>query len=773
MLLRRWKRRVRNMKPCQFGAFLVLAATVFALEAKDPVVFLPVDAPSTVRIAADEFQKYWGQITGRRITVTVNPTDDSVCVRIGFPADDPLFVGETDAYIVKSVGDGLEITGKNPRSVLYGTYEFFRQRCGCRWFWDGDVVPKAERIDLSDVDIREKAQFLYRGCQYFAHRGLTRFQAEHWGFEDWKKEIDWALKNRLNLIMLRFGIEDLFQLAFPDVVPYPDPDVTETVDAKEGYNLRTTFWSLQYRHLLRKAVLDYATDRGLMHPVEFGTLTHWFARTPKSFLEKVRPDPLSQANENYAEPSGMVWDIRKRKWFDAYWKLTEASVKHYGYSGLMFNPGFDERVVDTNRADNVRFKIDVVEKFNREAARRYPDAKLLVEGWDFYLTWKPEEVAQYVSVADPQRTLIFDFTADGGKFRNDPNVPENNVFTGWGITNRFPYVFGFMLELNAGSDIRVNLPLIRERERAIVGDPMCKGYVLWPEASHTDIFAWRYFTENCWRLSNESTDDILAAFCRDRYGEQAVSFESIWRQVLMFGYKASWSRTLAGPITDAYALKRNDAAYWRSDSKLTGPIPAGDVFARLAAIDWTGDFVRRDAMDLARTTLDRLAFDGFYAMMRSWLDAKDGRATAKDVKAAANYEIALVEAMSDLLALHGDFSITETLDQMNRVEKLRNPRAEHLLFENVACEYCRSHHAEWARGWYAPLVREIADTLVARAEKGNYSELPAPTDYLSKLRAMEHPLKSFAPDTGCRTPERWHQICEALVTLIKTKKKGQ
>ena len=95
-------------------------------------VAVPADAPAAVRIAADEFQKYWGLITGRRIVVTACPPEDAVCVRIGFPVNDPLFGGETDAYIVKSAGDGLEIAGKNPRSVLYGTYEFFRQRCGCR-----------------------------------------------------------------------------------------------------------------------------------------------------------------------------------------------------------------------------------------------------------------------------------------------------------------------------------------------------------------------------------------------------------------------------------------------------------------------------------------------------------------------------------------------------------------------------------------------------------------------------------------------------------------
>ena len=50
-------------------------------------------------------------------------------------------------------------------------------------------MPKRETIDLSGLDVHEEAHFEYRGIRYFAHRGLTRFQAEHWGPEDWKREI--------------------------------------------------------------------------------------------------------------------------------------------------------------------------------------------------------------------------------------------------------------------------------------------------------------------------------------------------------------------------------------------------------------------------------------------------------------------------------------------------------------------------------------------------------------------------------------------------------
>lgn len=261
-----------------------------ALAFADLLVVVPPGADKAVRFAADEFAKYHECITGSRPPVGIRAEGVGPFVQISSDASG--FGGVTDAYRMRSVADGLEIVGRNGRSAIYAVYDFYRTRCGCRWFWDGDVVPKADRVDLSGVDVAEQSDFEYRGCQYFAHRALKRFQAELWGFDDWRREIDWALKNRLNLVMLQTGIEDLFQQAFPDVVTYPDPDVTQPSDARAGYNLRTPLWSLRFRNLLRKAVLGYATDRGLMHPVVFGPRTHWYSRTPPEFLEKVRPRPL-------------------------------------------------------------------------------------------------------------------------------------------------------------------------------------------------------------------------------------------------------------------------------------------------------------------------------------------------------------------------------------------------------------------------------------------------------------------------------------------------
>ena len=200
----------------------VLLATAMTAAASD----------MAAQVAKAEFSKYCRMINGRE--------PPFASFRVDCALD-----GKHDEYAVRSTNGGLSFSGANGRALLYAVYDFLSRRCGCRWYWDGDVVPRTGGIDISGVDIREKSRFEYRAIRYFAHRGLTRFQAEHWGFEDWKREIDWCMKNRLNTFMLRIGQDDLFQKAFPDVCPYPDPSKPspEAEGLGGGYNDRSLVWS--------------------------------------------------------------------------------------------------------------------------------------------------------------------------------------------------------------------------------------------------------------------------------------------------------------------------------------------------------------------------------------------------------------------------------------------------------------------------------------------------------------------------------------------------
>ena len=252
-------------------------------------------------------------MTGKELVIAANPDENSHLVIIGSDAVNrfcrdaveqkiipPLNVGaDIDSYrLMSAEKDGrkfLFLAGGNGRSTLYAVYDFFERQAGCRYFWDGDIIPKNSSIEMGGLDVAETPRFHYRGLRYFAHRSLDRFQAEHWGPEQWEHEIDWILKKRLNLFMLRIGMDDVYQKAFPDIVPYPPDDGPLPEAIARSYNDRTSAWPLKYRGELRKHILQYGRDRGLIHPEDTGTMTHWYSVTPKAFLEKVKPEFMPQS----------------------------------------------------------------------------------------------------------------------------------------------------------------------------------------------------------------------------------------------------------------------------------------------------------------------------------------------------------------------------------------------------------------------------------------------------------------------------------------------
>ena len=179
-----------------------LAIPAFAVQ----VVLPPACGEKAHRIAAQELARYWQEICGERLAIVPAATEAKA---IRFAALPPAKDGY-DAYRMKSDEKGLELASVNGRSALYAVYDFLERRGGCRWFWDGDVVPKGPVPDIAGLDVLEQSSFEFRGLRYFAHRGLTRFQAEHWGLEDWKREIDWCVKRRLNRVMPRIGMDDAF-----------------------------------------------------------------------------------------------------------------------------------------------------------------------------------------------------------------------------------------------------------------------------------------------------------------------------------------------------------------------------------------------------------------------------------------------------------------------------------------------------------------------------------------------------------------------------------
>ena len=662
-------------------------------------------------VPQDEFAKYHRLVTG------CDPAAGALTTAV----DPSVSTNGCDAYRIVSTETGVRITGSNDRSVLYGVYDLLERRGGCRWFWDGDVVPKREAIDLSGLDVHEVSGFEYRGIRYFAHRGLTRFQAEHWGPEDWTREIDWCLKKRLNVMMLRIGQDDLYQRAFPDVVPYPDPAHALPGHGR-GYDNRSLFWPLDYRGRLRAKVQAYARSRGLQVPEDFGTMTHWYARTPQAFLDKMKPPFLPQNGGGYGEPSGLVWDVRQDTWAERYWQLTETALGAYGETDLLHTIGLGERNCFADRSKNLRLKIDVLLDFLNRAHRHRPNAKLLIAGWDFYNNWMPDEVPELICRLDPKRDILWDYEADAVRYTGG----VTNDFRKWSVIGRFPYTYSMFLTYESSLDLRANYPVIEERARLITDDPFCRGFILWPEAAHTDTLALEYFAANAWNRLSSPIGSFLPAFARARYGERlAAAYADVFARVQPIVRLRDWSGNCA------YALTRTNGKAWPWEhGKFAVPsetwarelASAPEILSALAALEMPDESARRDVIDLARTVLDRkliFAWRTYLANVAAW---RKGTADGRDLAAEGARIVSLTSCFADLLAEHTDYSLWESYLRLKDVAPVPNADFPHVLLENATCGYCRSHQYEFVRHGVLPYVRSVVADVNRRVKASDRRE---------------------------------------------------
>ena len=155
--------------------------------------FISENTPAMLH-AASEFKKYINAVCDER------------------PAEVRFLVEKSEneeAFSVNATDGWIGFTGGCERAVLYAVYDYFERCFGVCYFWDEDRIP-ARVPKYVRAEYSEAPRFRYRGQRYFAHRSLYRFQAEEWGFDDWKRELDWLIKRKFNMFMLRLGNRNAF-----------------------------------------------------------------------------------------------------------------------------------------------------------------------------------------------------------------------------------------------------------------------------------------------------------------------------------------------------------------------------------------------------------------------------------------------------------------------------------------------------------------------------------------------------------------------------------
>ncbi len=734
------------------------------------------------KIAADEFASYYTRMTGDKVKIVTKPAAKGDMVVFGSDAVNAYthskivdktisqfsIITDSDEYQIVSAEENgrnlLFIAGGRARAMLYAVYHFF-EKAGCRYFWDGDIIPENTTISLAGWNMKESPRFRYRGLRYFAHRSLKRFQAEHWDMEDWKKEIDWCLKKRFNLFMLRIGIDDLFQKAFPDVVPYPEGYEVST-SAPRSYDDHTLFWPLKYRGELRKKVLAYARERDMFHPEDIGTMTHWYSRTPKEYLEKVKPDFMPQATSGYGEQTGLVWDIRQDKYLNDYWKLTEAHIREYGAPDMFHTIGLAERRCYSDPAANHQMKLYTYRRIQNKLRQHYPNAPLLIASWDFCMYWKPEEVTELVKEFDPERTLILDYTSD--------TDDDYRTFQTWDLVGKFPYIFGIFHAYEPNTEPRGNYAVIQRRLAIANQDPMCKGMIYWPENSHSDTLLLEYLSANAWSPVTENLmiDSFVEKFCADRYDSKTYpQMLALWKAAMPFIKARHWNGPGARPesskvfmfsewffapissIIEYVNQDRKDAMTYFMEKLKDVVAAAPELLRQFAAwkLDKVHPFIKRDILDLIRTVFARCLC---YTFMKLALTVHAWRYKQEEfsnVEKMFDQVRELEVIFAELLATSDEYSLYASLkDLTSRKTHPCNKNFEFTLKGNAENSYCRSYITELFTQIYIPELDNCREMLrdMAKDGKWNSAYREDPRFKAASDQYYETPLASIAPDSA-------------------------
>lgn len=745
-------------------------------------VYVP-EKTGIFQIAANEFVSYYTRMTGNKVRIVTKPAAKGDMIVFGSDAVNaythskivdktiPQFsiVAGSDEYQIVSAEENgrtlLFFAGGRPRALLYAVYHFFEQ-AGCRYFWDGDIIPENKTIPLTGWNRKESPRFHYRGLRYFAHRSLKRFQAEHWDMEEWQKELDWCLKKRFNLFMLRIGMDDVFQKAFPDVVKYPENwKVPESID--RSYDDRNLFWSLEYRGELRKKILEYARERDMLHPEDLGTMTHWYSRTPYDYLNHFKPDFMPQATSGYSQQTGLVWDIRQDKNLDAYWKLTETHIKEYGSPDLFHTIGLAERRCYADKAANHQMKLYTYRRLIHKLREKYPNAPLLIGTWDFGMYWSHEEVQEFIRELDPAKSIIFDYTSE--------NHRETNVFTQWGLVGKFPWIFGLFHAYEPQSDIRGHYDVTERRLKIAREDDMCKGMVLWPECAHTDTLMLEYLGANTWNPcdSNLKIAEFLDKFTSDRYITQKAEMKAIWNKFLpiikMRGFAGAPSDYAAmrceyafqlfylGEVSENIKIGTTDLAYLSSFERYLNTFKAEfesmpGLLRDLAKVKLADDFLKRDVIDIARSCAGRLLHSAFYklnVLFNRWY-RKDPAVTTEHIQSLLACIKRLYECLSDILEAHEDYSMYQSLLDLQRKHEC-NPDFEYTLKGNGENNYCRSYVYEMVKPVYLNEFKITAKSILRHLAAKDRSKYSVSEKDCSQARKVVDsfyatPLADMAPD---------------------------
>jgi len=614
-----------------------------------------------------------------------------------------------DGFVLQAIEDGrnwLVIGGSNDRGTLFGVYHLLEKYLKVGFFWDGDRVPSRSTVSLP-IDVFEESAPRFpnrqniQGCAY-------GYSAAHWNLDDWKSEIDWTVKKKLNMMQLDFGFKKVME---HDVYP------------QFGVNVGPLNEWDRFNSDLAKDACAYARSVGA-RPV-----TRSFHGMVSEAFRQANPDArymkvswLDYPPVVYIHPSDPMF----KKVFIAFQKANNAE---YGTSHLYETNPFPEVNPGDTPEEKLQLKLDWGRSISEGLREVDPAGVFVCSAWAFLYeeVWPPEVVKEFLATIGDDQIILNDIYAE-----EQPLYKKLDYFHGkpWGFS--VLHSFGGTWTLHG--DMRGLIARVLD----VVDDPKasrCVNFYINPEMVRHNYFYFDLCTQLAWNPEGVILEEFVPDYAVRRYGEtSAPALETMLWKLVDSVYSTN---DLQSPMYQ-HLIKK---VYSPEDfAKRNGFLPHLEKALSIGLSERPRQsenrFYETDMMDIALQYAGDL-FNRYLSDLGSAYSAGDKEA----FEVAARRMIECVKAAERITATRKDYMLALEIDkgmanpggkdsvyrefggQPARLSAAREVRQRTTVLVDLEnwkriVDYARKNAYELIKFYYRPRVEAYIDFLRAQMEAG-------------------------------------------------------
>ena len=586
-------------------------------------VVLGPNATWLERHAAEELTRYLREISGAELPIASEAPAEGAVIAIGRGETNPV-VAECiarrlmklsptypgrDGFVLETVTlDGREVLvlgGSTDRGTLYAVYSLLEDVLGCGFFRDGELIPSNPSVTVPELHTAERPHFADRqdgnGC-------IFHYTCSAWGWEEWKRELDWRARRRANVIwpfnvasgaivqqiLVNWGVLP------PEKAPKPKSEPT-----------------------LHERAAEYARKLGMKFPCLLPG-----GKLPEEFYAKYPESKSIVMQWSEYEPYRVLHpeDPMFRKLLVDYIGLY---TERYGTDHLYIAEYTSEsRILEgvSDVQESRRIFARAVSAAIREAD---PEGMWVPSGWSFDLSaddpgnpwqanWTPEQVVDYLDHIDVPRVVWDLWSEEAEKYI------KTDYYGG------HPWGFGVLHAFGAGSYMHGDVTGLVDRVHALINEPKARNCDLYGTASEIIDFNSFYYelsAKLAWNPADVTVERFVPDYCRKRYGAGGQTLEEAWWLLV---------ETVYGPESGTVKIIMDPAYWFRPDLELIPGWPedeprvkelrenrpafigklrkAIDVFLSQEGLLKTSRMARRDLIDVTRQWIGDRCTLGIHAM---------------------------------------------------------------------------------------------------------------------------------------------------------------